>query len=141
MHSEALSAIELEDFIVARRVSFAPLQKQIAELSSKRSNITIDQVTNKVAVEQGWNKGDIEYLASLSESQLCDWMLSAPDDLPTKIRGGLLIFGRLGGGSEEDNRMYKKIYETTVAVLRGIAMTSELNKRRISSIYDIPEDI
>lgn len=141
MHSEALSAIKSEDFIVARRVSFAPLQKQIAELSSKRSNLTIDQVTNKVAVEQGWNKGDIEYLASLSESQLSDWMLSAPDDLPTKIRGGLLIFGKLGGGSEEDNRMYKKIYETTVGTLRSIAMTSKLNKRRISSIYDIPEDI
>lgn len=141
MHTEALSAMDPEDTIVARRVSFTPLKTQIAELSAKRSNLTIDEVTKRISVNQGWNQGDIEYLASLTESQLRDWMLSAPEDLPAKVRGGLLFFGRLSGSSEEDNRRYKEIYDKAVAALRSIASTSELNRRRVSTMYGIPEDV
>ena len=141
LHTEELSALDPEDTFVARRVLFDPLRKQIAELSVKRSTLTIGGVTKKIAVNQGWNKGDIEYLASLDESELHDWMLSDAEDLPGKIRGGLLFFGQLSGASEEDNRMYKKIYATTISALRGIASVSELNKRRVSTIYNIREDV
>lgn len=141
LHAEELSAMDPEDTFAARRVSFDPLRKKIAELSAKRSTLTIGEVTKKIAVNQGWDKGDIEYLASLSVSEVRNWMLSEAEDLPGKIRGGLLFFGRLSSASQEDNKTYKEIYDTTISALQGIASTSELNRRRVSTIYDVPADV
>lgn len=140
LHREELASMDPEDSFVARRVSFDPLRRRIIELGAQRRNLTINEVTKRILVNQGWNKGDTEYLASLSVDELRQWMMSSPEDLPGKIRGGLLFFGRLSGSSEEENQRYRHIYDTTVAALRSIASTSELNKRRVATIYDLPED-
>lgn len=137
MHEEALSTMTSEDTFAARRLSFAPLQTRIAELRTTKSLHTIDEVTQRIAVNRGWNGADVEYLASLSEVQLREWMLSSPEDLPTKIRGGLFIFGKIRGSSEEDSGKYKKIYESTIAALRSIASINSLNRHRVSTVYDI----
>ena len=96
-------------------------------------------MTKKIWHNNGWDNGDTEYLASLTETDIRDWMLAAPDDLVGKIRAGLLFFGQLSGATDEENKRYRKIYNTTVAALRSIASTSELNRRRVTTIYDIPE--
>lgn len=140
LHQEELASMDPEDSFVARRVSFDPLRQRILELGTQRRNLTINEVTKRILVNQGWNKGDTEYLASLSVDELRQWMMSSTEDLPGKIRGGLLFFGRLSGSSEEENQRYRHIYDATVAALRSIASTSELNKRRVATIYDLPED-
>lgn len=140
LHEQELAAMDPEDSFLVRRISFDPLRGKITELNAKRNNRTIDEVTKRILINQGWNKGDTEFLESLSEEELRDWMLSGTDDLPEKIRGGLLFFGRLTGTSEDDTRRYKSIYDTAVAALRSIGSMTDLNKRRITTIYDIPED-
>lgn len=140
LHFKELSAMEPEDTFAVRRVSFGPFRTRIDDLTKRRSTLSIDEVLMRIVVNQGWNNGDTEYLASLSEMDLRQWMLSNTEDLPNKIRAGLLFFGRLTGGSQEENKRYKQIYDTTVAALRGIASTSDLNKRRVATIYDISEN-
>lgn len=140
IHGESLSSMNPNDITFARRAIFAPLHKKITELTAGRVNLTIDDVTSRLAANNGWNDGDTQYLASLSELQLRDWMLGDPENMTAKIRSGLLMFGKISGGSEEEQLRYKKIYANTVAVLRDIAKSSELNKMRISSIYGISID-
>lgn len=141
LHNEDLSTMNPEDIFDTRRISYEPLRDQIAKIIEKRSSRTIDEVTKRIFVNKGWNNGDTEFLASLSESEMRDWMLSNTDDLPAKIRGGLLFFGNITGSSEEDDKRYKKIYDTAVAALRAIGSMNDLNRRRIATIYNIPEDV
>ncbi len=141
VNTEKLSAMNPKDMIVTRQLSFDPIREHIAKLNEKRCSLTIDEVTTRIAVNHGWNDGDIEYLASLSESELREWMLTAPENMGEKIRLGLLNFGQVNSGSEETNSRYKKIYDTTVATLRSIESTSSLNKLRVATFYYIPEDI
>ncbi|MBA4076808.1 MAG: hypothetical protein C0508_17325 [Cyanobacteria bacterium PR.023] len=140
LHNKELSEMDPEDVLEARRISYAPLRKQIAELSEKRNNRNIDEVTQRIMINKGWNHGDTEFLASLSELEMRDWMLSGASDLPAKIRGGLLFFGRLTGSSSDDDKRYKQIYDTAVEALRAIGSMSALNKHRIATVYGISED-
>lgn len=137
IHSPAIASMDRHDFSIARRISYKPLLDRIAEVQAERSSLDIDQVAMKIAVNRGWNPEDIDFLVSISIDEFCRWIKGSPADLPTKLRGGLLFFGSLQGGSPEDTRKYAEIYGNVTAAMRRLASDSPLNRRRLKTMYSI----
>lgn len=137
LHAAKLGRIASEEAYILHRISFAPFRDRLLPLVGKRDDRTIDEVVEKIVINRGWNSGDVEFLASLTSSQLEDWMRSAPDNLPTKIRDGLLICGKMHGSTKEEKIVYDHIYASTVAALEAISASSDLNRLRVSAMYDL----
>lgn len=137
LHSAALASMDRHDFSITRRISYKPLLDRIKEVQAERSSLDIDQVAMKIAVNQGWNPEDIDFLASISTDEFYQWIKGDPVDLPTKLRGGLLFFGNLQGSSPEDAKKYIQIYENVTMAMRRLASDSPLNRRRLKFIYSI----
>lgn len=140
VHAERLSHLDPEEAYFVHEISYAPLRDRIIVLVGKCDDRTIDKVVEKIAFKRGWNDNDVKFLASLTPDQLKAWMLSAPDDLPIKIRHGLLDFGQFSGGHDNDKTAsYSRIHRSTVKALNAIGNTSKLNRLRISTMYGIKE--
>lgn len=137
LHSATLISMDRHDLAISRRISYKPLLDRIKGVQAARSSLNIDQVAMKIAASQGWNPEDIDFLVSVSADEFYEWIKGEPVDLPTKLRGGLLLFGNLQGGNPEDTKRYLKIYENVTAAMRRLATDSPLNKRRLKTIYDI----
>lgn len=137
LHSAALASMDRHDFSITRRISYKPLLDRIKEVQAERSSLDIDQVAMKIAVNQGWNPEDIDFLVSISTDEFYQWIKGDPADLPTKLRGGLLFFGNLQGGNPEDSKKYTVIYENVTAAMRMLASDSPLNRRRLKTMYSI----
>lgn len=137
LHSTALTSMDRHDFSFIRRISYKPLLDRIMEVQVERSNLEIDQVAMNIAVNNGWNPEDIDFLASISIDEFFQWIKGDPANLPTKLRGGLLPFGNLRGGNPEDTKKYVQIYENVTAAMRRLASDSPLNSRRLKTMYDI----
>jgi hypothetical protein len=137
LHSATLASMDRHDFTISRRISYKPLLDRIKDVQAARSSFDIDQVAMKIAVNQGWNPEDIDFLVSISADEFYEWIKGEPVDLPTKLRGGLLFFGNLQGGNPEDTKKYLKIYENVTAAMRRLASDSPLNIRRLKTMYDI----
>ena len=137
LHSAALASMDRHDFSIVRRISYKPLLDRIKEVQAERSSVDIDQVAMKIAVNQGWNPEDIDFLVSISSDEFYEWIKSSPTDLPAKLRGGLLFFGNLQGGNPEDTKKYTNIYKNVTAAMRRLAFDSPLNRRRLKTMYDI----
>ncbi len=91
----------------------------------------------KIAVNHGWSPEDIDFLVSISSDEFYKWIKGNPADLPTKLRGGLLCFGNLQGGNQEDTKKYNSIYENVTEAMGRLASDSPLNRRRLKTMYDI----
>jgi hypothetical protein len=139
-HAAELASMDQHDTFLTRRVTFKPLLERIRTVQAPRTNLDIDQVAMRIAVQRGWNPEDIDFLASLSSDDLCNWMRGNPPDLPTKIRSGLLFFRDLQGGGAEESRKYSQIYERTKTALVQLGAESPLNKKRIQHLYEIGEE-
>lgn len=137
MHSATLASMNRHDFAISRRISCKPFLDRIKDVQAVRSSLDIDQVAMKIAVNKGWNPEDIDFLVSISADEFYEWIKGDPADLPTKLRGGLLFFGNLQGGTSEDTKRYLKIYENVMAAMRKLASDSPLNRRRLKTMYDV----
>lgn len=137
LHKDELTSVEGQDSRIARRVSYLPMRKEIDEWAVEHRKLELDDITLSIAKHQGWNPGDIEFLATLTADDYYRWIQSAPSDLPLKLRSGLLFFRNLSGSQPEDNEKYSKIYASVEAALRRLASESDIGKLRVKHIYDI----
>jgi hypothetical protein len=137
MHSAALASMDQHDSLVTRRIGFKPLLDRIRSIQTERSGLNIDQITMKIAVDRGWNPEDIDYLLSVTTEEFYQWIKSDPNDLPTKLRSGLLFFGEIQSSVEEDTKKYRQIFDNVRSALLRLASESELNRMRVKSIYRI----
>lgn len=140
LHSAALASMDRRGFSITRRISYKPLLDRISEVRAERCSLDIDQVAMKIAVNQGWNPEDIDFLVSISSDEFYEWIKGEPTDLPTKLRSGLLYFGNLQGSNPEDTKKYTAIYGNVTTAMRRLAFDSPLNRRRLKTLYDINEE-
>lgn len=96
---------------------------------------TIDAALERISIERSWSEEDILALDGCTERELFEWMESAPENLPTKIRRGLLF---LGAQSSDDR--YVAIGKKSVDALKRMAETSDLNRIRITRMFNIKLD-
>jgi len=138
-HTTSLSSFDLEDDSFGSEIKNEKLRAGINELTKTKleENLNIDTVTEKIYKSRGWNRVDISYLSSLTVDELYDWMMSNPEDLKKKLKGGLLFFKNLQGANEDDNRLYKSIAKNTEEALLRVASTTPLNKKRVSTMYGV----
>lgn len=135
-HEESLSSIDPRHSWDIGRFKCQFLKDKIEELHNNSKAHNLDDVSTKIAVNNGWNPEDIEFLNSLSKDDYIRWMKGNPDDLVTKVRGGLLTFRNLrSSGGDQDK--YTNISENVISALKEIASESELNKYRVRSIYEV----
>lgn len=137
LHSATIASMDRYDLSISRRISYKPLLDRIINVQAAGSSLDIDQISMKIAVNQGWNPEDIDFLVSISADEFYEWIKGEPEDLPTKLRRGLLFFGNLQGGSSEDTEKYQKIYDNVTTAMRRLASGSLLNTRRLKTMYDI----
>lgn len=140
LHAAALASLDQHDSLVTRKIGYKPLLDRIRSIQTERSGLNIDQITKKIAVDRGWNPEDIDYLASVTPDEFYQWIKSNPNELPTKLSGGLLFFGELQSSVEEETKKFKQIFANTRIALLKLASESELNRRRVKSIYRIHEE-
>lgn len=138
LHTIYLSRLDPDDSEVSR-IPFPPLRDRLMPLVGKRNDRTIDEVVDKITALEAWNIADLEFLASRTPSQIEEWMLSGPESLHTKIRRGLLIFGRTAESAGKDQATYKSIYTSTLEALRNIRDSNDLNQLRVSAMYDLTQ--
>lgn len=136
LHSAELAPMNSYDFTNYRRINYKPLMDRIKEIQPERS-LDIDQIAMKIAKHQAWSPEDIEFLVSISSDEFYKWIKSEPVDLPSKLLGGLLLFGNLQSDNREDKQKYHRIYENVTTAMRKLASNSSLNKHRLKTIYNI----
>ncbi|MDF1642850.1 MAG: P-loop NTPase fold protein [Pseudomonadales bacterium] len=137
VHVDTLKNIDPRDSWGIRRIRHAGLIEKIDNLREQSKSMTIDEVALKIAINSGWNPEDIEFLGSLSIEDYFKWMMSGPEDITTKIRGGLLTFRNLQTSSEEDRIKYVRITTNVVEALKKVAATNDLNRKRVKYIYEV----
>jgi hypothetical protein len=142
IHEEKLSNCDPEDFWGERKVKNPVLEERIQELRNNSKVFNIDDVLDDIIKRQGWGQKEIQFLSSLTEEQIYKWMMSKPDRIVSKIRGGLLSFNGLTSSNEEETQRYQVIANNTIAALTQIAKQNSLNRKRVKFIYgvEIPEN-
>ncbi|MGB5159190.1 MAG: P-loop NTPase fold protein [Desulfobacterales bacterium] len=138
IHSEALKKTSRQPSIILRfSISNKNLMKQIEKLQEESKSFNIDDVSMKIAGTRGWNPEDVDFLSSLSKDDFKKWMKSSPEDLYTKIKGGLFFFRNLGTSNEVDQKKYGLIADNVVEALKEIASENDFNKKRIKNLYEV----
>lgn len=136
LHAESLAKLDSRHSWDMGRFKCQLLKEKIEDLHKSSMNYNLDDVSMKISVNSGWNPEDIDFLCSLSKDDYVNWMKSNPDDLVTKVRGGLLTFRNLqSSGNDQDK--YSKISQNTIDALKEIASENEFNKRRVQLIYEV----
>jgi len=136
-HEGVLKNIDPRDSWGMGRIKHAGLVDKINNLREQSKNMTVDEVALNIAINSGWNPEDIEFLGSLNADDYFKWMMSAPEDIVKKIRGGLLTFRNLQASNEEDQIKYGRITKNIVAALKKVAETNDLNRKRVKYIYEV----
>ena len=131
-----------EDFSLTRKIKNTILESKIQELRESKKVFNINDLLDEIVKNQGWSREDVNFLSSLTEDDIYEWMMSKPDRIVLKIRKGLLIFKDLNSNNEKESQDYKTIADTTIAALIRVAKLSPLNRKRVRSIYgiEIPEE-
>lgn len=135
-HSISLSSIDPMHSWDLGRFKSQYLKDEIKRLHNNTQNHNLDDITQKIAVSRGWNSEDIEFLNALTKDDYLQWMKGNPDDIVTKVRGGLLTFRNLHSSSNDQHK-YENIANNVVAALKEIATENKLNKYRVRAIYGI----
>lgn len=141
LNSQELASTDPEDFWGIRKIKNSSLETKIQELRSSSKIFNIDDVLNEIVEKQGWGREEVDFLSSLTEESIYEWMMSKPDRIVSKIRKGLFLFQGITSNNEEENRKYKAIADNTTAALVRIAKQNPLNRKRVKFIYkiDVPE--
>jgi len=137
IHKESLKNINPYDSWDMDKVKNPALRKSIEELHNESKSLNLDEVSERIAVNNGWASEDIDFLASLSKNDFYTWMKSNPNKLTKKVRGGLLTFRNLATSNENDGERYKKIVSNVIDALKDISNESPLNKKRVKYIYEV----
>lgn len=142
LNSQELASTDPEDFWGVRKIKNSLLETRIQELRNNSKIFNIDDVLNEIVEKQGWGREEVEFLSSLTEERIYEWMMSKPDRIVSKIRQGLFLFQGVTSNNEEENQKYKAIADNTTAALVRIAKQNPLNRKRVKFIYkiDVPED-
>ena len=117
------------------------LKDRIENLRNVPRKFDIDEVLNNVSKNEGWDPKELDFLDSLSEDKIFEWMLSNPDSLPRKIKRGLLLFEDVSSNKEEQQKVFDAIVEKTKSALIRVGKKSPHDKRRVEIFYglEIPE--
>ncbi|MGF0335117.1 P-loop NTPase fold protein [Ectopseudomonas toyotomiensis] len=135
-HADSLSNIDPRHSWDLGRFKCQLLKDKIEYLHNNSKSHNLDDVSLKIAVNRGWNPEDIEFLNSLTKDDYVKWMKENPENLVTKVRGGLLTFRDLqSSGSDQDK--YTNISHNVISALKEIASENELNKYRVRAIYGV----
>jgi hypothetical protein len=135
-HSESLSGIDPRHSWDLGRFKNQHLKDKIKELHDRKKDQNIDDISEKIAVKSGLDSEDIDFLNSLTKDDYVNWMKGNPENLVTKVRGGLLTF-RNFRSSGDDQHKYENISNNVISALKDIASESKLNKYRVRAIYGV----
>jgi len=137
IHAKELANADPEDFSSVRLIKNTLLQSKVEELREKARDLNINDILNRIVKNEGWGREEINFLSSLTENEIYEWMMSNPDRIVSKIRKGLLLFKGLNSNNEEEFQKYKIIADNTTAALIKIAKQNPLNRKRVKFIYGI----
>lgn len=142
LHANELANTDPEDFSSIRKIKNVILMSKIQELRDNSKVLNINDVLDGIVKNQGWGREDINFLSSLTEDDIYEWMMSKPDRIVSKIRKGLLTFKGLNSSNEKECQDYKTIADITTAALIRVAKLNPLNRKRVRFIYriEIPEE-
>ncbi|MFH7242075.1 MAG: hypothetical protein ACHWZW_04410 [Spirulina sp.] len=142
LHANELANTDPEDFSSIRKIKNVILEFKIQELRDNSKILNINDVLDGIVKNQGWGREDINFLSSLTEDDIYEWMMSKPDRIVSKIRKGLLTFKGLSSNNEKESQDYKTIADITIAALIRVAKLNPLNRKRVKFIYriEIPEE-
>jgi hypothetical protein len=127
----------LEDFLFGRKIN-SNLKSRIQEFRDIKKPFSIDDVLSRIIERQGWSQAEINFLSSLTEDEIYEWMMSSPEHLVQKVRQGLFQFKEFKSGSDDrETRQYQAIYSNTEAALIRIAKQNPFNEKRVKYIYGI----
>ena len=136
-HKEEIEKMNYHDSQLDNSFNYQPLLERCKQVRSSKTIHDIDTVTLKIAIEKSWNPGDINFLASITQDELYQWVKGNPLRLVTKLREGLLSFKNMSGSSADENEKYQAIYQNARHVVIRLANENSLNHMRARYIYDI----
>ena len=137
LHARELADTDPEDFSSVRLIKNTLLQNKVEELRETAKDLNINDILDEIVKNQGWGREEINFLSSLTENEIYEWMMSHPDRIASKIRKGLLPFKGLNSNNEEELQKYKIIADNATAALIKIAKQNSLNRKRVKFIYGI----
>ena len=137
LHEEEIEKMNYHDSELENRVNYIPLLDRCKKARSSKIVRDIDTVLMRIANTKGWNPGDLDFLLSITEDELYQWIKGDPPNLSTKLRGGLLFFKNMSTDRTDENEKYKHIYQKTHDVIVRLAQESSLNCMRAKDIYHI----
>lgn len=140
IHGDSLKNIDLRQPWSISGVENKVLKSKVKELFEESAILNLDDVAYKLATQNGWNPDDIEFLQSLSVDNYYHWMKGNPDNMLTKIRGGLLIFRGMQASDDEQSKKYTEITENVTSALKKVASENVFNRNRVKLMYEIDLD-
>ncbi|MDJ0902444.1 MAG: hypothetical protein QNJ55_26935 [Xenococcus sp. MO_188.B8] len=141
-HRQALLEDDPDEFWIVPEIKNSSLRSKIKDILGASEIFNLDKILDEIARTQGWSIKHLNYLSSLSEDELYDWMISNPKNMVYKIKKGLLIFNNLASTNEDSSQKYQTIKENTENALIRIAKQNPLNEMRVRNLYkiEIPEE-
>ena len=137
LHKESLKVINPRDSWDMERIKNHDLRAMISEIHEENKNFNIDDVTEQIAENWGWDSEDIDFLSSRNKEDFHAWMKGNPEKLTKKIRSGLLMFRKLETSNQADKEKFIKIASNVKDALRDIANENDFNRKRIKNIYGV----
>lgn len=119
------------------KIRYEPLINYMAQIQSSRENAwDINTLSARIADNHAWNPDDIDYLSSVSIDEFVTWIKTNPDDLPRKLKDGLLSFGQIAG-KDSNRAKYDRITTNVKSAIIKLASESHINKHRAQILYNI----
>lgn len=119
------------------KIRYEPLINYMAQIQSSRENAwDINTLSARIADNHAWNPEDIDYLSSVSVDEFVAWIKTNPDDLPRKLKEGLLSFGQIAG-KDSSKAKYDRIATNVKSAIIKLASESYINNHRAQILYNI----
>jgi hypothetical protein len=125
------SAVKEIEARFSTQINTPEIMKRYKSLIPSNDELSLDQMLFKsVNGEMSPTSAYlINYLNTVSECELFNWIKSDPEDMVRKVRFGLLYY--------DGNDKYQSIADKTKMTLRKIAKESNYNQARVLSIFSI----
>ncbi len=132
---EELKKIDPSDPWDMDRIKNEELKDAIYKIHEENKDFNIDDIAEKIALSQGWDDEDVDFLSSRKKSDFYTWMKEPSENLMRKVVG-LLKF-RSMDGSQSGNEKFKRIDSNIRGALLDIAGENPLNKKRVKNLCGV----
>ncbi len=145
VNPDVIRGIASDSYFTRNNIKTKLLAEKIENVRlAMREDIDLDSVLTHITQKQSHRMEQIDFLCSLSPSDISDWIkrmnrqsLDKDSDVATKLQDILYYFRGSKGQDNDVNAKYRLILENFESALKLLAEDCNINRVRIQNLYGI----